>query len=41
MAVLSMMGMLHDEFRLPFVPMSTKIREVLKATLKTCGILKS
>ena len=40
-AALAMMGMMHEEFRLPLVPMSTKNREVLKATLKTCGVLKS
>ncbi len=40
-AALAMMGMMHEEFRLPLVPMSGKNREVLKATLKTCGVLKS
>jgi 4-hydroxy-tetrahydrodipicolinate synthase len=40
-AALAMMGMMHEEFRLPLVPMSTKNREILKATLKVCGVLKS
>jgi 4-hydroxy-tetrahydrodipicolinate synthase len=40
-AALAMMGMLQEEFRLPLVPMSTKNREILKATLKVCGVLKS
>ena len=39
-AALAMMGMLHEEFRLPLVPMSAKSRAALKATLKTCGVLK-
>lgn len=39
-AALTMMGMIHEEFRLPLVPMSIKNRHVLKATMKTCGILK-
>jgi 4-hydroxy-tetrahydrodipicolinate synthase len=40
-AALAMMGMMQEEFRLPLVPMGSKNREVLKATLKTCGVLKS
>jgi len=39
-AALAMMGLIHEEFRLPLVPMSAKNRAVLKATLKSCGVLK-
>lgn len=39
-AALAMMGLIHEEFRLPLVPMSAKNRAILKATLKACGILK-
>ena len=39
-AALAMMGMMREEFRLPLVPMNPKNRDVLKATLKACGILK-
>jgi 4-hydroxy-tetrahydrodipicolinate synthase len=39
-AALAMMGMMHEEFRLPLTPMSVKNRHALKATLKICGILK-
>ena len=39
-AALAMMGVIEDELRLPLVPMSAKNREVLRATLKTCGALK-
>jgi 4-hydroxy-tetrahydrodipicolinate synthase len=40
-AALAMMGIIHEEFRLPLVPMSAKNRNVLKNTLKVCGVLKS
>ena len=40
-AALAMMGMIHEEFRLPLVPMSAKNRHTLKNTLKVCGVLKS
>src|SRR3954469_24382071 len=39
-AALAMMGMIQEEYRLPLVPMSSKNRETLRATLKTCGLLK-
>ena len=37
---LAMMGVMHEEFRLPLVPMSAKNRHALKATLKVCGVWK-
>jgi len=40
-AALAMMGQIEEEYRLPLVPMSSKNRETLRATLKACGILKS
>jgi 4-hydroxy-tetrahydrodipicolinate synthase len=39
-AALAMMGQMEDEFRLPLVPMSAKNREVLRGTMKKCGLLK-
>ena len=39
-AALVMMGMCQEEYRLPLVPMTAKNRDVLKATLKACGVLK-
>lgn len=39
-AALAMMGTIDEELRLPLVPMSAKNREVLRATLKGCGIRK-
>ncbi|MFO1477829.1 MAG: 4-hydroxy-tetrahydrodipicolinate synthase [Verrucomicrobiota bacterium] len=39
-AALAMMGMVAEEYRLPLVPMSAKNRDVLKATLRRCGVLK-
>ena len=39
-AALAMMGQIAEEYRLPLVPMAAKNREVLKATLKNCGVLK-
>jgi 4-hydroxy-tetrahydrodipicolinate synthase len=39
-AALAMMGQMEDEFRLPLVPMSVKNREVLRATMKKCGLLR-
>ncbi len=38
-AALAMVGQIEEEYRLPLVPMNPKNREVLKATLKTCGLL--
>jgi 4-hydroxy-tetrahydrodipicolinate synthase len=40
-AAAAMMGLIEEEYRLPMVPISTQSREVLKATLRKCGILKS
>lgn len=39
-AALAMLGFCGEEYRLPLVPMSAKNRDVLKATLKACGVLK-
>ncbi len=39
-AALAMMGTIDEELRLPLVPMGAKNREVLRATLKGCGIRK-
>jgi 4-hydroxy-tetrahydrodipicolinate synthase len=39
-AALAMMGITEDESRLPLVPMTAKNREMLKATLKNCGVIK-
>jgi 4-hydroxy-tetrahydrodipicolinate synthase len=39
-AALAMMGQIEEEYRLPLVPMSGKNRETLRATLKSCGLLK-
>src|SRR5882757_6972821 len=39
-AALAMMGQIEEEYRLPLVPMSEKNRETLRATLKSCGVLK-
>jgi 4-hydroxy-tetrahydrodipicolinate synthase len=38
-AALAMMGQIEEEYRLPLVPMSTKNREVLRATMKAVGLL--
>ncbi len=39
-AALAMQGRMTEEIRLPLVPLSTKGREVLKATMKSCGLLR-
>jgi 4-hydroxy-tetrahydrodipicolinate synthase len=39
-AALAMLGAMEAEYRLPLVPMSAKNRDVLKATLRNCRILK-
>lgn len=39
-AALAMLGHIHEEYRLPLVPMNAKHRELLKATLVLCGRLK-
>jgi 4-hydroxy-tetrahydrodipicolinate synthase len=37
-AALAMMGVIEEEYRLPLTPISAKNRELLKATLKQCGV---
>jgi len=39
-AALAMMGQIEEEYRLPLVPMSAKNREILRTTMKACGLLK-
>ena len=39
-AALAMLGLCEEQYRLPLVPMTPKNRDALKATLKTCGLLK-
>jgi 4-hydroxy-tetrahydrodipicolinate synthase len=39
-AALAMMGVIEEEYRLPLVPISSKNRDVLKNTLKQCGVLR-
>jgi len=39
-AALAMMGQIEEEYRLPLVPMSAKNRQTLRATMRTCRILK-
>ncbi|HZO85942.1 MAG TPA: 4-hydroxy-tetrahydrodipicolinate synthase [Verrucomicrobiae bacterium] len=39
-AALAMMNLVREDLRLPLVPMSAKNREMLRATLVECGILK-
>ncbi len=39
-AALAMMGQIREEYRLPLVPMSAKNRQILRATMKRCGVLK-
>jgi 4-hydroxy-tetrahydrodipicolinate synthase len=39
-AALAMLGMCEEEYRLPLVPMNGKNRDLLRATLKACGVLK-
>lgn len=39
-AVLAMKGLIEEEYRLPLVAMTAKNKDLLKATLKTAGILK-
>src|SRR6266850_427917 len=39
-AALAMMGQIQEEYRLPLVPMSAKNRQTLRATMRSCGILK-
>jgi 4-hydroxy-tetrahydrodipicolinate synthase len=37
---LAMMGLIHEEFRLPLVPLSAANRALLKTTLVKCGVLR-
>jgi 4-hydroxy-tetrahydrodipicolinate synthase len=39
-AALAMMNLVHEEYRLPLVPMTAANRAKLKKTLKTCGVIK-
>jgi 4-hydroxy-tetrahydrodipicolinate synthase len=39
-AALGMLGVIEEEYRLPLVPMNAKNREILKNTLKECGVLR-
>jgi 4-hydroxy-tetrahydrodipicolinate synthase len=39
-AALAMLGQIEEEYRLPLVPMGAKNREILRATMKRCGLLK-
>jgi 4-hydroxy-tetrahydrodipicolinate synthase len=39
-AALAMLGQIEEEYRLPLVPMSAKNREVLRATMKSVGLLR-
>jgi 4-hydroxy-tetrahydrodipicolinate synthase len=39
-AALAMLGQIEEEYRLPLVPMNAKNREVLRETMKACGLLK-
>jgi 4-hydroxy-tetrahydrodipicolinate synthase len=40
-AALAMMGMMDEEYRLPLVNLSSKSKEILKASLKICSVLKN
>jgi 4-hydroxy-tetrahydrodipicolinate synthase len=39
-AALAMMEMIEDELRLPLVRVEAKNRDLVRATLRQCGILK-
>lgn len=39
-AALAMMGLINEEYRLPLVPMGAANRAKLRATMRTCGLLK-
>jgi 4-hydroxy-tetrahydrodipicolinate synthase len=39
-AALAMMKQITEEYRLPLVPMNPNNRNILRATMKRCGILK-
>jgi 4-hydroxy-tetrahydrodipicolinate synthase len=38
-AAMAMMGMIEEEYRLPLCEMSPKNRDMLKKTLKACGMI--
>jgi 4-hydroxy-tetrahydrodipicolinate synthase len=38
-AALAMLGQIEEEYRLPLVPMNSKNRETLRATMLACGLL--
>ena len=38
-AALAMLGVMQEDLRLPLVPLSAKNREVLRATMKGCGVI--
>jgi len=40
-AAAALLGQMEEELRLPMVPISAKSREILKATLRRCGVLKT
>jgi 4-hydroxy-tetrahydrodipicolinate synthase len=39
-AAMAMMGQIKEEYRLPLSPMSSRNRQTLRGTMKTCGLLK-
>lgn len=39
-AALAMMGLIAEEYRLPLVPLGSKNREILQATLAQCGVFR-
>jgi 4-hydroxy-tetrahydrodipicolinate synthase len=39
-AALAMLGQIHEEYRLPLVPLNPRNREVLRGSLQRCGLLK-
>ncbi len=39
-AALAMLGRIREEYRLPLVPLSARNRQTVRATLKSCGILR-
>jgi 4-hydroxy-tetrahydrodipicolinate synthase len=39
-AAMAMLGQIREEYRLPLVPLSSKNRQLLAATLRSCGLLK-
>lgn len=39
-AALAMLGLIAEEYRLPLVPIGARNRDILRATLKQCGVLR-